>query len=724
MTPRFLPATLIAACLLALPGFARGDEPSSAPPSELQPAAETSPGEVQLISGTEAVVPASGEKPAEPAAQQLPSDAERIARLERSIDADEKRRQAVKESLHSTDGEYEQAEANFRELDAERTARQQRLAEAGQQGAATEEELKRLQDDLAALEKKWALAKERFDLEISERKAAQESLVTIDQKLQNNRDTLAKLRGTGDAPQPIPQPSQPPANVSTAPPVTTPQAPAAPVAPAPQPPATAAPPAIAVPTPMSVLAPQETAVPPASESPAPTQQPAGRAVSERVAAELAAARAKAQQSTDAALAAEAEAQAITERIEILQKDIEQQRQLRDTARRKVDNADETLKNLNEELFRKLMSGEDISSLKQQIRDTSGRMLESRKTSREIATHLDDLQSTLALLQSEKMTASKNADLAAEAAAAEQANLAHLENPFTLRNVQQWLIDHGPRILIILASLTLLMWCSRVCETRLVALISRRGRRGSREDRENRAKTLLSVFNNVANLLILGGAVVMLLDEIGIPVTPVIGGAAVLGLAVAFGAQSLIKDYFTGFMVLFEQQYLINDVVRIGDITGQVERISLRMTVLRDLEGRVHFIPHGQIDTVTNLTHGWSRAVFEIGVAYKESVDQVIAVLQKLADELRQDDNYRFLILDTPVMLGVDSLANSAVIIKFYIQTRPLQQWTVKREMLRRIKNEFDRLGIEIPFPHVTVYQGSAKPAESSGDDHWTRRDVA
>ncbi len=180
------------------------------------------------------------------------------------------------------------------------------------------------------------------------------------------------------------------------------------------------------------------------------------------------------------------------------------------------------------------------------------------------------------------------------------------------------------------------------------------------------------------------------------------------------------------MVLLEQQYLINDVVRIGEIVGQVERITLRMTVLRDLEGKVHFIPHGQITTVTNLTHGWSRAVFEIGVAYKESVDRVMDVLNTLSAELRRDEQYRFLILDDPVMLGVDALADSAVVIKFYIQTRPLQQWTIKREMLRRIKNEFDRLGIEIPFPHVTIYRGAAKSgaATSGGEEHWIRHDAA
>ncbi|REK06855.1 MAG: mechanosensitive ion channel family protein [Planctomycetota bacterium] len=393
----------------------------------------------------------------------------------------------------------------------------------------------------------------------------------------------------------------------------------------------------------------------------------------------------------------------------------------------VDNADETLKSLNAEMFRKLMAGENIDGVRQQIDEATARLSDNRAQARQIATHLDELQSALALLQADQITASAEALKLREAALEDQAAADKLRNPFTLQNVTQWLIDHGPRILIILTVVSAILWLGRVSKSRLVDLLARRGRRGSREDRENRAKTMLSVFHNVANLLLITGGFVMVLEEIGISVTPLIGGAAVLGLAVAFGAQSLIKDYFTGFMVLMEQQYLINDVVRIGDITGQVERISLRMTVLRDLEGKVHFIPHGQINTVTNLTHGWSRAVFEIGVAYKESVDRVIELLNKLAADLRRDDGFRLLILDDPVMLGVDAFGDSAVVIKFYIQTRPLQQWTVKREMLRRIKNEFDRQGIEIPFPHVTVYQGAAQAAagkSGSGSDSWDTRDVA
>jgi small conductance mechanosensitive channel len=175
------------------------------------------------------------------------------------------------------------------------------------------------------------------------------------------------------------------------------------------------------------------------------------------------------------------------------------------------------------------------------------------------------------------------------------------------------------------------------------------------------------------------------------------------LAVAFGAQNLIKDYFSGFMVLLEDQYGINDVVRIGSVAGQVEHISLRMTVLRDLEGVVHFVPHGTITTVSNMTHGWSRALFDVSVSYNEDLDYVIRVLMELAHELRKDPAYGPLMLDDPEMLGVDDLGASAVVIKFFIKTLPQQQWAVKREMLRRIKRRFDEMRIEIPYPHQTVY---------------------
>jgi small conductance mechanosensitive channel len=194
----------------------------------------------------------------------------------------------------------------------------------------------------------------------------------------------------------------------------------------------------------------------------------------------------------------------------------------------------------------------------------------------------------------------------------------------------------------------------------------------------------------------------------------LGGAAVFGLAVAFGAQNLIRDYFSGFMVLLEDQYGINDYVKVGDISGQVERITLRMTALRDTDGVVHFVPHGTINTVSNLTHGWSRAMFDIGIGYKEDVDRVMRLLVDLGRDLRKDPEYGPLILDNPEMYGVDKFDESAVVIKFSLKTRPLKQWPVRREMLRRIKKKFDELDIEIPYPHRTVYHRYETDADHRG----------
>jgi small conductance mechanosensitive channel len=175
---------------------------------------------------------------------------------------------------------------------------------------------------------------------------------------------------------------------------------------------------------------------------------------------------------------------------------------------------------------------------------------------------------------------------------------------------------------------------------------------------------------------------------------------------------LIRDFFAGFMILVENQYSVGHVIRIGSISGAVEDISLRTTVLRDEEGVVHFIPHGQITTVSNLSYGWSRVAISIGVAYQEDVDRVMQVLMDVARQLAQDETFGRDVIDEPQMLGVDALGDSSVAIKFLLKTRPLRQWAVKRELLRRIKLRFDELGIEIPFPQRVIHmQAAEQPAE-------------
>jgi len=186
----------------------------------------------------------------------------------------------------------------------------------------------------------------------------------------------------------------------------------------------------------------------------------------------------------------------------------------------------------------------------------------------------------------------------------------------------------------------------------------------------------------------------------------------VGLAVGFGAQSLVKDIISGFFILLEDQIRVGDVVNVADKGGLVEKVGLRTTVLRDLHGNVHYVPNGTIAVVTNMTKEYSRYVFDIGVAYREDVDEVIAVIKGIDQEMRNDPEFKDDILESIEILGLDQFATSAVVIKERTTTLPIKQWRVGREFNRRIKKKFDELNIEIPFPHVTLYMGASKEGKS------------
>lgn len=237
------------------------------------------------------------------------------------------------------------------------------------------------------------------------------------------------------------------------------------------------------------------------------------------------------------------------------------------------------------------------------------------------------------------------------------------------------------------------------------------RKSDNEDCTEMAETLRSTTHSGITIVMIFVGALLLLSEFGINISVFLGGAAVFSLAIAFGAQSLVKDFFSGFMILSEDQYRVGNVISINQTQGVVEDISLRTTILRDLEGVAHFVPHGNITTVSNLTYKWSRVALEIGIASKENVDQVMEVIMEVAHELRSEGDFKKLITGDPEMLGVDEFRDSAVIIKILLKTRPQKQWLVKREFLRRLKNRFDDLGIEIPFPHRTIYlKDSPTPA--------------
>jgi moderate conductance mechanosensitive channel len=232
-------------------------------------------------------------------------------------------------------------------------------------------------------------------------------------------------------------------------------------------------------------------------------------------------------------------------------------------------------------------------------------------------------------------------------------------------------------------------------------------------REQRARTLASLLNNVGVVVITLVAILTILNNF-IEIGPLLASIGILGLAISFGAQSLMKDLISGTFMLAEGQVAVGDVVRVGDTSGLVEKITLRTLVLRDVHGVVHVIPNGTVDTLSNLTKSWSRAVLEIGVAYKEDVDRVIEVMLDEAMTMYQDPDWAPVLVEEPVVPGVERFDDSAVTIRVMFKTLPLKQWEVGREYRRRIKKRFDAEGIEIPFPHRTLYWGPGQSPAVAG----------
>jgi small conductance mechanosensitive channel len=219
----------------------------------------------------------------------------------------------------------------------------------------------------------------------------------------------------------------------------------------------------------------------------------------------------------------------------------------------------------------------------------------------------------------------------------------------------------------------------------------------------RIDTLERVFIYALSVIVTVIAVMLVLSEFGISIAPLLATAGVAGLAVGFGAQSLVKDYFTGFVMLIENQIRVGDVVEVSGKAGVVQELTLRYVQLRDYEGAVHYVPNGTIVTVTNRSRGFAYAVMDTGIAYKEDIDRVYAVMRQTAAELRADPEFAPRIMEDLEISGVDQWADSAVMIKSRIKTMALEQWKVRREYLRRLKVAFDRHEIEIPFPQRTVH---------------------
>lgn len=228
------------------------------------------------------------------------------------------------------------------------------------------------------------------------------------------------------------------------------------------------------------------------------------------------------------------------------------------------------------------------------------------------------------------------------------------------------------------------------------------------EQTRRIATLVRVVRYVASVAIVLMTGMAVLNTLGISIAPFLAAAGVAGIAVGFGAQSLVKDYFTGIVMLVEDQVRVGDVAEVGGKSGVVEAITLRYIRLRDYEGSVHYVPNGTISTVTNRSRGFAFAVVDIGIAYRESVDEAVTQMQEVAKAMRAESEFSAAILEDLDVAGVNEWADSAVVIRARLKTVPLEQWRVRRAYLKRLKDAFDREGIEIPFPHLTVYAGQPK----------------
>ena len=226
---------------------------------------------------------------------------------------------------------------------------------------------------------------------------------------------------------------------------------------------------------------------------------------------------------------------------------------------------------------------------------------------------------------------------------------------------------------------------------------------SKEGEEKRENTLIRIINGTLSVLVTVLAAMMLLSEFGVNIGPLIAAAGVAGLAFGFGGQYLIRDVITGLFLILENQYRVGDVVCFDSTCGLVEDITLRMTTLRDLDGTVHHVPHGEVKRVANLSKNFSRVNMNIGVAYESDIEQVREVVNKVGNELATDPKWKDYIIKAPQFLRIEEFADSAIIIKILGDTQPIKQWDVMGEMRLRIKIAFDKAGISIPFPQRVIH---------------------
>lgn len=267
-----------------------------------------------------------------------------------------------------------------------------------------------------------------------------------------------------------------------------------------------------------------------------------------------------------------------------------------------------------------------------------------------------------------------------------------------------MFDHGIKILIIIVVTFIITKISRTVIDKVVRRIVVREPNGSAKAEQKREDTLINIFSGTVKVIAYLAAVLMIISEFGIDIAPLIAGAGIVGVAVGFGGQYLVRDLITGVFLMLENQYRVGDIVDIAGKGGVVEDITLRVTVLRDLDGVIHHIPHGEVTTVSNKSKGFSQVNVNIGVAYEADIQKVQDVINRVGEELFNDENFKDKMREAPYFLRVDDLGDSAVVVKIIGKVEAGEQWGIAGEIRRRVKLAFDAEGIEIPFPQVVVSQ--------------------
>jgi small-conductance mechanosensitive channel len=606
--------------------------------------------------------------------------ADRVIRLEKVIEADKARLTQVREDLAAREVFFDELTQQIKEGEVELAEAKQRLAELGGSGAS--DEAAALAEKIAKGEEWLPIAKSQSDITMKSGKTLQEQIQNLERKIAEEERALARLAGPSSeelaesggsgveqaAAETLTEQSSSPGQVL--------------------------PPGIPIPS---------TAAPATEE--ATEKQPRSTEQIE--------ARREAEKASEEAREAEA-VLSFVERKEALENQIEMEQQLLQSARTSRNNLKIAVQKAESDL-ENLISSEasraELQRARKTLRTVQALQQETQTEIDSRREYLDSLHQRLADLHEEQLAVTQEAQEKRQEAEAARKKTQWLESPLHPTNLWRWARTRVPRMLLVIAVAGVLLLLVRWSARGIAKTVVGTGK-GDRTRGGKRADTLALSFRSAISLFIVVAAVLLVFQEAGVDIKTVLGGAAILGVALAFGAQNLMRDYFTGFMILLEDQYELGDLITVGGITGRVEKVNMRTTVLRDIEGRVHFIPNGEIKSVTNRTYVWGRAVLEIPINFKEDIDRVMEVVLDEARQFSSDPETGDWVTDDPVMLGVDKFTESGMMIKFMIQTQPDKIFATRRELLRRIKNRFDKEGITISVPHRILMQEKSEDSAS------------